>query len=156
MIDKLLLAAAGAGIVFYFSRALERYRRDQSVSSELGKLRAQAFAKILAALSSNHMILTQALEHRHTAQIPDTDALLLARSKEQLERLRDVVLEGIGLMDKPVGTLFSNYATAFGEFDLSEKALLEMTDEQIEAKLKIIRAMREQLAAYIPPIPRVD
>ena len=60
VIDKVLLAGAGALIAYFAARSLERYRRDQAMVLELGKARAQAFARLMALLGE-HAALIMAL-----------------------------------------------------------------------------------------------
>lgn len=166
-LDKTLLAVAGGGIAFFFSRALERYKREQaavlerykreqSVVLELGKLRAQAFAKILTALSSIHAIMNHALENRHLTEIPPEQLEIYDRLPNEAKKIHDAVLDGIGLMDKHTRALFKDYISSFEEFQLEGNALAEMSIEELERKRERISILQERLLAYIPPLPNVD
>ncbi|NNC01910.1 hypothetical protein HJC10_03455 [Corallococcus exiguus] len=156
LIDKLLLAGAGAAIVFFFSRALERYKRDQAVTLELGKLRAQAFVRILSSLSSIHAIMNHALERRHEPNIPPDQMFIAERLPIEARKLHDAMLDGGGLLDETTRKLLKDYTESFNEFNFKGRTASEISDAELETRRKKIEILRNRLLAYLPSLPKAD
>src|SRR5690348_1792046 len=82
LLDKGLNILVGGVIAYLFARSLERFRRIQSVSGELGKMRAKAVVDVFGKLAAADMTLARIIGAHSRG-----DA---AYAKEALDRFKKI------------------------------------------------------------------
>lgn len=156
VIDKVLLAAAGAVIAYIAAKALERYRRQQTVTLEFGKLRAQAFARALVLLTEYQLLLdrllvTERTEEHEAAARPMTEQFQ-AMSKDFFSNMA----REAALLDKDSGLLLMEYVAAIVSVDKARVMAGPLSPAEMEERKAKLRDIREKLLLHFPPLPRAD
>ncbi|NTX07039.1 hypothetical protein [Myxococcus sp. CA040A] len=157
VIDKGLLTLAGGTIAFIAARALERYRRQQSVVLELGKLRAQAFARVLSAAASHAYHVDQLIAAARTnAEESDKIRVLGKAAMDSALSIQDVALREAGLIDRKTGKIIQKYLVAISEIDVERMKKGGLTEEEATNRKDNINELRDELHRFLPPLPRAD
>ncbi|MBZ4402443.1 hypothetical protein [Myxococcus sp. AS-1-15] len=157
VIDKGLLAIAGGLVAFIAARALERYRRQQSVVLELGKLRAQAFTRLLGAISAyalhidEFLAVAHKIDIKHPSVEKHTQATMAAAST-----LREIALKEGALIDRETGELINEFLTAAHPPSVERINAGPFSESELKERQARIRALRERLRRYLPPLPIPD
>jgi hypothetical protein len=91
VLDKFLFGLIAAGVSLYAARHLERYKRDQAMTLELGRARAQAFVKTYGILMAVLIMVSEYTSYGTGSPIPVplrlTPEDLLRKAKEYREDL---------------------------------------------------------------------
>lgn len=149
IIDKALLALAGGGIALLSAVFIERYKRHQSVVLELGKLRAQAFARIVSLLGEQRAIIDEMLTTKNDARFKVLQERLTASAGEQMSSF----LKDASLLDETLRVKFRAYAKAVTP-DVKMDSRPNMSEADAEARRVKLNTLREEILAYLPPLPK--
>lgn len=155
LIDKLLLAGAGALIAYLAARALERYRRDQAMVLELGKFRAQAFARLMSLLGE-HSAFVAAL----AGGLERTEEnLRFLNSPERLAQLRQdlytTIPRDMALLDPALRSRLKTYVeTVYEGLDLRKADEKPLSKDVLAAWGKKVKETRDAVMELVPRLPK--
>jgi hypothetical protein len=153
VVDKLLLAAAGAGIAYLSALAIERYRRNQAVVLELGKLRAQAYCRLLSFLGEQDWLISNLISQgRRTENNSAVIDGFLARLDASIEEMNKSGARDIAFLDQELGGKLRAYNDMVHAFEKYGDAELSET-ERVERRKKL-RELHADVIAYLPPLPK--
>jgi|GEM_PF-5968436 len=157
VLDKGLLALAGGGIAFAAALALEKYRRQQAVALELGKLRAQAYARIVGATGVVQAKLELRQKFARIQASPSARTTLEEELRTALVKLYEVAANDAGMLDEDAVLVSNEYITALFDFDEMSGRGAEPPGEakDLAAQRARLKELRQKLVKYVPPLPRV-
>jgi len=153
--DKILLAGVGAFIAFMASKALERYRRNQTMIVEVAKRQATAFVDVFCGLTecSIHASRIMALA-RETP--PNEEHIENAANKflEARERLHDKLYAARFLLRYEIGDAAMGVSIEIDEF---AKAVVEQAPaEKLDQHLAQLKESLMPFAKHIPELHLPD
>jgi hypothetical protein len=156
VIDKALLAVAGGGIAFLSAVFIERYKRHQAVVLELGKLRAQSFARVVSSVWEFQSLLEVVLiAKRETPEEKAEFAAHLGRFSSALEEMMRSLRKDVALLDDDLSKRFEAYTKLLeSETDISRFVERPWTEQEIEAYRQKLRGLRAEIMVHIPPLPK--
>lgn len=153
VVDKFLLAVAGSGIAYLSAVAIERYRRNQALVLELGKLRAQAYCRLLGFLGEQAWLISTLLsEGRRTEKNSGTIDGFLERLNSSVEEMNKSGARDIGLLDQSLGGRLRAYYEMVHAIE--KYGVAELSETEREERRKKLSELREDVIAYLPPLPK--
>jgi hypothetical protein len=156
LIDKGFLAISGSIIAYVSARAIERYRRRQAVLLELGKIRAQAFIKVLSLLGEFHFLFDRLIKIEKTDENAAEIEALGARIQSITPELHNTIRRDLVLLDIEAGSIL----VAIGEqlFSLDTHKLLSgnLPKDELEKRSKKLKELWDAVRSHLPPLPKAD
>ncbi|MCY1022353.1 hypothetical protein [Pyxidicoccus sp. MSG2] len=151
-LDKGLLALMAGVFAYFASRALERYRRNQAVTLELGKARAAAFLRVRSCLGACDFLVA-CLEVEGGGVDSERSRDLLAQLETARAALWAQLTKDFGLLDDEAGAAALKYQRALtaGYVIISKGGSMRGGREEAE-----LDEARQELERLLPPLRPSD
>jgi hypothetical protein len=152
LLDKGLLALVAGALAYFASRALERYRRNQAVTLELGKARAAAFLRVRTSLGACDFLVA-CLEVEGGGVDSDRYQRLLVQLETARTALWERLTQDFGLLDDEAGAAALKYQHALTASYLILSKGGSMREGGLAGELDEARRTLERL---LPPLRPSD
>jgi hypothetical protein len=155
LVDKVLLGLVGAGIAYIAALALERYRRDQAMVLELGKLRAQAFVRLMSMLGEHSLLFQQLASGQHLKENEAMRQVLQARAEKFRDEMMTAIPRELAVLDPELRKRIGAYVQAlYTELDFRKFDEAPMAKAELDAWMKKVGDLRDAVMELVPRLPK--
>jgi len=154
VIDKGLLVGVAATVTFLATRALERYRRKQTVIAEIGKARASALIRVLSALSATHELAMRfRIEVVAANRNPDQIMHYMAEVQTAIKNFSQRLTEDSLLVGPELSNLLLTCHSAITEWTV---AAMKADSARVDLAFNDFTQKLHELYKYLPEMPKPD